>query len=64
MKPVARWFSSLGGPVQANQRELVFAVGLGLIAYGLSLVSTPAAFIVPGAILVWLAIPPPIKGSK
>jgi hypothetical protein len=41
-----------------NSRELVFAAGLALVAYGLSLVSTAAAFIIPGPMLVWLAIPP------
>jgi hypothetical protein len=42
----------------ANVRELVFLVGLALLAGGLALVSIPAALIVPGSLLVWLAIPP------
>lgn len=61
MKRVALYLSEAA---TANTRELVFAVGLALIAYGLSLVSTAAACIVPGTILVWLAVPPAVKRSK
>lgn len=42
----------------ANVRELVFLIGLVLLAGGLLLVYAPAALIVPGTILVWLSIPP------
>lgn len=42
----------------ANVREIVFALGLALVTTGLALVSLPAALIVPGILLVWLAIPP------
>jgi hypothetical protein len=51
MRHVARWCSE-------NVRELVFTLGLVLMSGGLSLVCVPAALIVPGALLVWLAIPP------
>jgi hypothetical protein len=51
------------GVVTANVRELVFCVGLGLVAGGLALVSIPAALIVPGVVLVWLAIPPREKST-
>jgi hypothetical protein len=61
MKPVAHF---LFETATTNARELVFAAGLALIAYGLSLVSAPAACIVPGGILIWLAIPPATKRSK
>ncbi|VFU07004.1 hypothetical protein [Methylocella tundrae] len=37
-------------------RDLMLAVGLGLLGYGLSLVSVPAAFAAPGAILIGVAI--------
>lgn len=46
----------------ANVREIVFAIGLALMTGGLALVSVPAALIVPGVLLVWLAIPP--RGPK
>jgi hypothetical protein len=62
MRHAARYLSEAAA---MNSRELVFAAGLALVAYGLSLVSTAAAFIIPGAVLVWLAIPPPTaKRSK
>lgn len=42
--------STIGG------RELLLAAGLALLAYGLSLVYWPAAFLVPGAIVTAVAI--------
>ncbi len=45
-----------------NVRELIFLAGLLLVCSGLALVSVPAALIVPGAVLVWLAIP--ARGGK
>jgi hypothetical protein len=61
MRHAARYLSET-----VELRDVVMATGLALVAYGLSLISTPAAFIVPGVILVWLAIPPPttVKRSK
>lgn len=47
-----------------NARTLVFVFGLLLLARGLALLSTAAAFIVPGAIIVWLAIPPAATPRK
>ena len=37
-------------------RELLLVAGLGLLAYGLSLIWVPAAFVVPGGILVAVAV--------
>lgn len=37
--------------------EIGLLVALGLIAAGFSMVWTPGAFLVPGAVLLWLAIP-------
>ncbi len=45
-------------------RDLVAAVGLGLVAAGLALVSTPAALIVPGAALFYLAVWRPAPGRS
>lgn len=42
----------------SNVREIVFCAGLVLLSGGLALVSWAAALAVPGAVLVWLAIPP------
>lgn len=64
MRHVGRWFSNIWAFQTDNAREHVFALGMLLISYGLSLVYVPAAFVVPGAILVWLAIPPTVKRSK
>lgn len=69
MRHVARWCSNVAAPAiasaaAANSREIVFVCGMGLFAYGLAQVSMPAAFIIPGAILVWLAIPPQVPKRK
>ena len=57
-------FSNVSTFVVENIRTMVFAAGLVLMAYGLALVSLAAACIVPGSILMWLAIPPATKGSR
>lgn len=57
MPAVAHWCSE-------NVRELVFVFGLVLVSSGLALVSVPAALIAPGAVLVWLAIPPSIRATR
>lgn len=44
-------------------REAIFFIGLLLIGAGLAMVYVPAALIVPGAVLVWLAIPP-VRGRQ
>jgi len=48
-------------------RELLVTLGLGLMAGGLAIISIPLAMIVPGALLIALAvlplIIPPRKGS-
>lgn len=54
----------IGGWSAENARELVFGAGLVLMSSGLALVSIPAALIVPGAILTWLAIPPAPRARK
>lgn len=38
--------------------DVLLAVGLGLIAWGFWDVSRPVALGVPGAVLVWYALPP------
>jgi hypothetical protein len=59
------WMLSLiGQGVVSSARELVFFAGLLLLAGGFGLVYLPAAFIVPGAILTWLAIPPAPHARK
>lgn len=57
MPHVAHWCSE-------NARELVFAFGLVLLSSGLALVSVPAALIAPGAVLIWLAIPPSTRATR
>lgn len=54
----------LGGWAAENAREIVFAAGLVLMSSGLALVCVPAALIVPGAILTWLAIPAVPRARK
>jgi hypothetical protein len=67
MRHVARWCSRFAevssAALRANAREIVFVSGLLLTSYGLSLVSQAAAFIVPGSILIWLAIPPVMRSK-
>lgn len=53
----AMWTALLAFAV-VNVRELIFTLGLLLVTAGLALVSLPAALIVPGAVFMWLAIPP------
>ena len=47
-----------------NIREVIFFTGLSAVTMGLALVSISAALIVPGAILMWLALPPKSSGEK
>lgn len=50
--------------VVSSARELIFMLGLMLLASGVaSMVSTGAALVVSGAILVWLAVPPRKNGN-
>ncbi len=39
-----------------NGNDVLFVVGLGLLGYGLFLVYMPLAFIVPGMVLIVLAV--------
>lgn len=39
-----------------DMRDVLLYAGLALVGYGLSLIFWPAAFIVPGAVLVAVAI--------
>lgn len=67
MRVAARWFSEVVAFAVDNVRTIVFVFGLALLAYGLSRVPVyggAVACIVPGSLLVWLAIPPAVKGSK
>lgn len=41
---------------QVDARDLVLALGLGLLSAGLYQVFVPAAFIVPGAVLTYVAV--------
>jgi hypothetical protein len=43
--------------LSAYARDLVFLTGMLCLSGGLAMISLPAALIVPGALLVWLAIP-------
>ena len=44
---------------EIGRDEVFLLVGLGLLSYGLALTPwPPSAFIVPGATLVWMALPP------
>lgn len=49
---------TLTGWAAKNTREVIFAVGLLQLAGGVAFWSVPAALIVSGSLLVWLAIPP------
>jgi hypothetical protein len=42
---------------ELGRDECLLLIGLGLVAYGLSLVSTSAAFVVPGGVILWVAMP-------
>jgi fucose permease len=57
-------FSRLLTMAGENGRTAVFLCGLLLLASGLAILSTAAALIVPGALLVWLAIPPAARQRK
>lgn len=37
-------------------RDILMMIGLGLIAYGISLVNLPASFVIPGSILVAVSV--------
>lgn len=41
---------------QIDSRTVIFVIGLGLVSGGLVMVYIPAALIVPGAVLVALAV--------
>ncbi|MGE0363359.1 MAG: hypothetical protein AB7R67_21785 [Vicinamibacterales bacterium] len=44
---------------EVGRDELFLTAGLALLGYGLWLTPwAPAAFIVPGGVLVWMALPP------
>ena len=45
-------------------RELVATLGLGLIGYGLAMVSVPAALVVTGALLFGLAVLPLLRATR
>lgn len=51
----------LGGGIrkEIGRDEIVLVLALGLVGYGCWLTPwRPAAFIVPGAVLLWMAVPP------
>jgi hypothetical protein len=39
-----------------DPRDLALTAGLGLMGYGLNQIYPPAAFIVPGAVLTYIAV--------
>lgn len=45
------------GPNGLGRDEIVILVALGLLAKGFWLAWPPGAYLIPGAILLWLAIP-------
>lgn len=60
-RAIAVWLIS-----HVDQREVLVFAGLALIWLGLRDVSSAAALAIPGAVLVWLALPPrpPFIGGK
>lgn len=54
--------------ITLDRRDVLVLVGLGLIAIGCWCIYWPAAFLVPGAVLLWYALPsrPPFidKGRR
>ena len=61
LRLVWRGICAIAGGVAAEigRDEIVLVVALGLVGYGLWLTSwKPAAFIVPGLVLLWMALPP------
>lgn len=42
---------------ELGREELAIAVGLGLVAYGLWGAWRPGAFLVPGLVILWIALP-------
>jgi hypothetical protein len=53
---MGRMIRLLGTLSKIDPRDVFAFAGLGLLAYGLSLVCVPAAFIVPGCVLLYMAI--------
>ena len=56
MKGVVLSVSSFATILTANLRLIVAACGMALLAYGLALAWLPLAFIVPGGLLVIVAV--------
>lgn len=58
MNTIARIIAKAGRAIAAafGPRDLLLFSGLALAGYGLALVSLPAAFIVPGAVLTAVAV--------
>ena len=56
MKGVVLDVSSFATILTANLRLIVAACGMALLAYGLALAWLPLAFIVPGGLLVIVAV--------
>lgn len=53
MRMVLAWLASMVGP-----KEVCLLSGLALLSWGCALIWSPAGFVVPGSILVWMALPP------
>lgn len=51
MRKIGQWLVA-----NVDARDLVMIAGLALLAIGLFQVSVPAAFIVPGAVLTFVAL--------
>jgi len=49
--------AALFGPNGLERDELLIVVGLALLARGFWLAWPPAAYIVPGALILWMALP-------
>lgn len=52
---LVRWGAAVSAVIGLD--ELLLVVGLALLAYGFWLTWSPGAFLVPGAVLVWIALP-------
>ncbi len=54
MSRIRAFFALIGNAI--GIRELFLVIGLALVGYGLSLLSIAAAFVVPGSVMVAVAV--------
>lgn len=51
-----RLLAAIGGSIGVD--DVLLVIGVALLAYGAGLIYQPAGYLVPGAVLVWIALPP------